>query len=151
MEYKKSNNPVKSVCVCVCKHVLSYVWLCNHTDCSPPGSSIHGILPARILEWIVISSSRGYSWPRDQTHVSWVSCIVGRFFTEQPGRPLKKRLKIMRREVVGGVRMGNTCAPIADSCQHMAKVISLQLKWINKKRDQVYTPKLKRKCHESNS
>ena len=48
-------------------------------DCSPPGSSVHGILQARILEWVAISFSRGSSQPRDQT---WVSCIVGRFFTD---------------------------------------------------------------------
>ena len=48
-------------------------------DCSPPASSVHGILKATILEWVAISfSSRGYSWPRDWT---WVSCIAGRFFT----------------------------------------------------------------------
>ena len=39
------------------------------TNCSLPGSSLHGILQARILEWVAISSSRGSSWPRDQTHV----------------------------------------------------------------------------------
>ena len=44
-------------------------------DCSPPGSSVHGNLQARILEWVAISSSRGSSWPRDQTCVSCVSCI----------------------------------------------------------------------------
>ena len=47
-------------------------------DCSPPGSSVHGILQARILEWVAISFSRGSSQHRDQT---WVSCIAGRFFT----------------------------------------------------------------------
>ena len=54
-------------------------------DCSLPGSSVHGILQARILEWIAISFSRGSSWPRDQTRVS---CITGSFFTnEPPGKP----------------------------------------------------------------
>ena len=37
---------------------LSHVWLCDPVDCSPPGSSVHGILQARILEWIVISFSK---------------------------------------------------------------------------------------------
>ena len=46
-------------------------------DCSPPGSSVHGILQARILEWVAMPSSRGSSQPRDQTQVSH---IVGRFF-----------------------------------------------------------------------
>ena len=44
--------------------------LCDPMDCSPPGSSIHGILQARILEWITIPFSRGSSLPRDQTHIS---------------------------------------------------------------------------------
>ena len=44
-------------------------------DCSPPGSFAHGIFQTRILEWLAISSSRGSSQPRDQTCVSWVSCI----------------------------------------------------------------------------
>ena len=51
--------------------------LCNAMDCRPPGSSVHGILQARILEWVVIPFSRGSSWPRSQT---WVSCIAVRFF-----------------------------------------------------------------------
>jgi len=51
---------------------------CPARDCSSPDSSIHGILQARILEWVAIPFSRRSSWPRDWT---WVSCIVGRFFT----------------------------------------------------------------------
>ena len=47
-------------------------------DGGPPGSSVHGILQVRILEWIIISFSRGSSWPRDRTRVSR---IVGIFFT----------------------------------------------------------------------
>ena len=46
--------------------------------CGLLGSSIHGILQSRILEWIAIPFTRGSFWPRDQT---WVSCIAGRFFT----------------------------------------------------------------------
>ena len=58
---------------------------CDPMDCSPPGSSVHGILQERILEWVAISSSRGPSQPRDRT---WVSCIAGRFFTtEAVGKP----------------------------------------------------------------
>ena len=53
--------------------------LCNPMDCSPPGSSVHEIFQARILEWVAISFSRGSSQPRDRT---WVSCTVGRFFTD---------------------------------------------------------------------
>ena len=52
--------------------------LCNPMDCSPPSSSVHGILQARLLGWVVIPFSRGSSQPRDQTQVSY---ITGRFFT----------------------------------------------------------------------
>ena len=45
--------------------------LCDATDCSPPGSCVHGILQTRIPEWAAISSSRGSSWPRDWTHFSF--------------------------------------------------------------------------------
>ena len=45
------------------------------TDCSLSGSSVHGILQARMLEWVAIPFSRGSSRPRDQTHISYVSCI----------------------------------------------------------------------------
>ena len=44
-------------------------------DCSPPGYSVHRILQARILEWVAMPCSRGSSQPRDQIHVSYVSCI----------------------------------------------------------------------------
>ena len=55
-----------------------------------PGSSVHGILQARILEWIAKPSSRGSSWPRDGTKVSQ---IAGRFFTTKPlGKPPPPRI-----------------------------------------------------------
>ena len=54
------------VCVCVCVRAQLCSTLCNHIDCSPPGSSVHGISQARILEWVDIPSSRGSSPPRDQ-------------------------------------------------------------------------------------
>ena len=50
-------------------------------DCTPPGSPIHGILQARILEWVAISFSRESFWLRDRTQVS---CIAGRFFIAEP-------------------------------------------------------------------
>ena len=62
-------------CVLVAQSCLT---LSNPTDCCPHGSSVHGILQARILEWVVISSSRGTSQPRDWTQVSY---LIGRFFT----------------------------------------------------------------------
>ena len=56
----------------------SCLTLCDPMHCSPPGSSVHGILQGRILGWVAMPFSRGSSQPRDQTQVSW---IVGRFFT----------------------------------------------------------------------
>ena len=63
---------------CVCSVVQSCPALCDPIDCSQPGSSVHGSLQARILEWVAIPFSRGLSPPRDPTHVS---CITGWLFT----------------------------------------------------------------------
>ena len=51
-------------------HLFATLWAIAR----PPGSSVRGILQARILEWVAISSSRGSSPPRDQTRVSYISC-----------------------------------------------------------------------------
>ena len=66
------------------KSLQLYLTLCNPMDSSPPGSSVHGILQARILEWVAMASSRGTSQPRDQTCISWDSCTAGGFFTTEP-------------------------------------------------------------------
>ena len=55
--------------------------LCDPMDCSPPGSSVHGILQARILGWVATPFSRGSSWPRDQAHISQ---LAGGFLTTEP-------------------------------------------------------------------
>ena len=60
------------------KSSFSRVQLCDPMDCSWPGSSVHGILQARILMWVAMPSSRGSFQLWDQTRVS---CIAGRFFT----------------------------------------------------------------------
>ena len=56
-----------------------------------PGSSVHGVLQARILEWVAISFSRGSSWPRDQT---WVSCMAGGFFTHWATKEAKMKVRV---------------------------------------------------------
>ena len=58
---------------CMLSH-LSCVHLFDPVDCSPPGSSVYGMLQARILQWFAISFSRGSSQPRDKIHISYVSC-----------------------------------------------------------------------------
>ena len=66
---------------------MIHKWTVNHSvvsdsiDCSLPGSSVHGISQARILEWVAILFSRGSSQPRDRAHVSCVSSVAGGFFT----------------------------------------------------------------------
>ena len=67
--------PLKQVKVLV---TWSWPTLCNTMDCSPPDSSVHGVLQARILKWVAIPFSRGFSWPRDWTLISHTA---GRFLT----------------------------------------------------------------------
>ena len=74
-----ATNPMLCKCslhvLCVLSH-FSRVWLfCHPKNCSPSGSSVHGISQARILEWVAIPFSRGSFWPRAQTQVSCVSSI----------------------------------------------------------------------------
>ena len=64
--------------VCICTCLYTCLTLYDPMNCSLPGSSVHGILQARILEWVAISFSRASSRPRKQARVS---CIAGRFFT----------------------------------------------------------------------
>ena len=62
-------------CVYVCLLTQLCPALCDSMDYSVPGSSVHGILQARVLEWSAMPSSSWSSWPMDQTHISFVSCI----------------------------------------------------------------------------
>ena len=67
----------------MCVHAQSFQWgptLCDSMDCRPPGSSVHGILQARILEWGAMLSSKESFQPRDQTQVS----CIGRLFLHHP-------------------------------------------------------------------
>ena len=65
------------------KLLQSCLTLCNLMDCSPPGSSVHGILQARILEWGAMPSSRGVTWPRDGNRISYISWIGRQFLYHQ--------------------------------------------------------------------
>ena len=74
------------MCIHACVHAKSLQLcpaLCNPMEYSPPRSSVHGILQARILEWVAIPCLRGSFRPRDQTQVSCVSCIASRLFTSE--------------------------------------------------------------------
>ena len=97
----------------LCETVESTVWLCpwegiysahgqscrtlwDPMDCSPPGSSVHRILQARMLEWVVVSSFMGSSWPTDRT---WVSYIAGRFFTVWATKEAPLRVKLLLNDL----------------------------------------------------
>ena len=95
---------IPALCVCA-KLLQSCPMLGDPMHCSPPGSSAHGILQARILEWAAMPSSRGSSQPRNWTHVSYVSCIAGRFFNTNtaweapiPAPPKAYRSKLERND-----------------------------------------------------
>ena len=117
--------------------------LCQTMDCSPPGSSVHGILQARILEWVAISSSRGSCWIRDHTHdliLTWlpvspprdgtrVSCLmygqVGSLPLAPPGKPT---------EWAGHLRSGRgstavTCFPFAWPALSCLILIPSESRW----------------------
>ena len=72
-------------CECMLSHFNS-VRVCDPMDCRPPGSSVHGILQAGILEWVAMPSSRGSFPLRDQTCISYVSFIGRWFFTTSSTR-----------------------------------------------------------------
>ena len=67
--------------MCACSVTQSYLTLRTHVACSPPGSSVIGILQARVLAWVPMPSSKGSSQPRNWTHVSVSPALAGRFLT----------------------------------------------------------------------
>ena len=76
------------IVLCYAKSLQSCLPLCDHMDCDPLGFSVDGILQARTLEWVAMPSSRGSSWLRDITHVSyllhWQTCS---WQLAPPGKP----------------------------------------------------------------
>ena len=74
---------IAKTCACVLRPQLCPT-LCNPIDCSPPGSTVHGIFQARILEWIAISYSRGSSRPKDRTLIPCISCIGRQILNTEP-------------------------------------------------------------------
>ena len=101
--------------------------LCNPIGYTPPGSSVHGTLQARILEWVAMPFFRGSSWPRDWTRVSLA--LAGGFFTTEPPvqqRPAKTQSfpEWTRKGTVFSYnswwacqgRKLNTCSPLCHPC-----------------------------------
>ena len=84
--------------------IQSCLTLCNPMDRSPPGSSVHWILQARILEWVAILFTREYFWPKDRT---WVSFTAGRFFTIWATREKGVKIQTPRKMWVQGHSLRN--------------------------------------------
>ena len=102
LNYVKLHALFHYVCFsCSCKNKKCQVLSCfsltlwDPMDCSPPGSSVHGISQTRILEWVAISSFRGSSNPQIELMSSVAPALVGGFYTAGPtGKPSKnKRIK----------------------------------------------------------
>ena len=92
--------------------------LCDSMDCSPPGSSIHWIIQARILEWVAIPFSRGSSWPRDRNQVS---CIVGRSLPSESSS---------KNQGIGGDNVGFPLIIVSSTVPPIASCLILGNKWI---------------------
>ena len=94
----------KTLLYAVCVHtklLQSCLTLCDPKVCSPPGFSVHGILQARTLEWVAMPSSRGSSWPRNWTCISYAPCVGSQFFTTSAtGKPNGKLLYRIERGVL---------------------------------------------------
>ena len=113
---------------------LIYLWsevaqscptLCNPMDYSLPGSSVHGIFQARVLEWVAISFSRGSSRPRDRTQVS---CTAGRHFTIWDTRKALQNIKNVIISAMFIDRKIQYCQTVSFSqCDHRFKVISIKI------------------------
>ena len=99
--------------------VLLCPTLCNPMDYSLPGSSVHGILQARMLEWVAISLSRGSSWPGDWTHIS---CLAAGFFTTEPSGNLTPPLST------------HNCFPAPNSplswLSHLSPLLLKNFRWV---------------------
>ena len=105
------------------KSLLLCPIFCSPMDCSPPGSSVHGILQVRILEWVAMLSSRGSSQLSDGTYISLVSC-TGRWILyhratqeacilERVGNPIRFSVdsssKLIHHRVGKGTHLGAAC------------------------------------------
>ena len=103
--------------------------ICDPMDCSPPGSHVHGILQARILEWVGMPSSRWSSQPRDQTQVF---CIASGFFTIWATRDALGFIVIAMKLWVSSVCRSGAChvgQMVASECTEMTDMNKVVCNW----------------------
>ena len=123
---------------CCCSLVAkSCLTLCDLMDCSQPCSSVHGIFPGRLLEWVAISSSKGSSQPRGLTSISKSPALQGdSFTTEPPGKPqIIKLTELCNLNMCSFFHQLCLKKPVLISCE---RIISL---------DQIYVFKYSTKLH----
>ena len=98
--------PVLSINIhlCMCAKLLqSCLTLCDPMNCSWQGSSVHGIFQARTLKWISMTSSRVSSWPKDQTYISYLSCIGRRvLYTTSTNMVISYYIMNILRHIING-------------------------------------------------
>ena len=97
-------------CMLTC---FSHVQFCHPMDCSPPVSSVHEILQARILEWVAVPSSRGPSPSRDRIRVSYVSCTDRQVFSSSTTREAHNELLLSHKKGRNWVRVSDAGEPRA--------------------------------------
>ena len=118
------------------KLLQSCTTLCDPVDCSPPGSSDHEILQAWILEWVAVPSSWRSSRPRDQTCVSCVSCIAGRFFTSgatwEAQQCMLKRILLFATCKFFCCSVAKSCLTLCDpmNCSMLSFPVLHSLSWV---------------------
>ena len=114
--FGSTQNRKNSVLVCVLVTQLCLT-LWEPMDWDLPGSSVHGILQARILEWVAISFSRRSSWPRDRTHLGLLHCRQILYHLP-PGKPT-----VWGERVINQITTGYFCS--SPGCSHSTLLISL--------------------------
>ena len=105
---------INLLCMCACSATQLWSTLCNPVDCSPPGSSVHGTFQAWILERVALYSSRGSFPPWGWTWVSYISCITGRFFTDEPSGnlPYDPSIPLLGTYPEKTIILVGTCTPV---------------------------------------
>ena len=125
--------------IAMCMHAQSCVTVCDHTDCSQPGFSTHGISKARLLEWVSISSSRGSSQSRDRICISWISCIAKWILyhcsTWEAWEMLVRTAK--QRKACSSLLQAQLCSMC--NCHSTRLLMTLQCEWlVHRKSPKIY-------------